>query len=517
MNCSSVHVCFVYMMVSPYFAPLVGHSSFCNYRRLLLTVPCHQSVLGAIAHGLVTLFLGAPPEEHYPRPRVEPALLAPTLHSRNASTASLYSVALSQDTDSFAQTLTDTISSEKPSQPLAGQDAPQTPSPPLSRSNSIPGSSSQATASGSNILQLSKDVVARGHAPIRRIASQIQEDCKKRRATRKSSSPLQLTVSLPPPLTPIPSAAEPSTPVPPSEIPSFASGSDSPRPAVGRAVTTPTSSMSSPVSTAFLALTCRPRLVHSPKKWLPRRQNTAPQQRPAPLARTDPYQAPYFFPTPLSPEAADYVRQVRISRSAAVVSAGTVFEQRLCDVGPSRARTRSRETSVDERPSAGGRVKAAEAPVAEGGERAEEKAKERLEGLGKLKQLPNRRLSWHPVPVVEEPASAAVARASGADSAPNSPNGFLRKSRRFVSPFRGSAAAMADGRVDSLLRAPEPLTPVSGASESGTKPRSRSGPSPSPDTREGSSHRSRKKFSLLEKIHHRRSYSGDKASTSTTS
>ena len=172
--------------------------------------------------------------------------------------------------------------------------------------------------------------------------------------------------------------------------------------------------------------------MHSPKKWLPRRQNTAPQQRPAPLARTDPYQAPYFFPTPLSPEAADYVRQVRISRSAASAGAGTVFEQRLCDGGgpSSRARTRSRETSIDERPSVRAPAKAVEVPVAEGGERVEEKGKERLEGLGKLKQLPSRRLSWHPMPLVEEPAS--MARGSGADSAPNSPNSFLRKSRRCV-------------------------------------------------------------------------------------
>ena len=34
-----------------------------------------------------------------------------------------------------------------------------------------------------------------------------------------------------------------------------------------------------------------------------------------PRARTDPYQAPYFFPAPGSPEARDYVRRVRSDRS----------------------------------------------------------------------------------------------------------------------------------------------------------------------------------------------------------
>ncbi|KAI0725799.1 hypothetical protein C8Q72DRAFT_888296 [Fomitopsis betulina] len=418
------------------------------------------SILGAIAHSLVTLFLGVPPEKHYPR--VEPKLLVPTLHSRNASTASLYSVSLSQDSVSFVQTSTETMSSDLQAKGAAENNVPQTSSPLLSRYNSTP----EAIASGSDILQPSKDVVARGHSPIRRIASQIQEDCKKRRAARKSVSPLQLTISLPPPLSPILSAAEPLTPILSGEASSFAPSLESPRPVVGRAASTPTS-------------------VASPKKWLPRRQNTVP----APLARTDPYQAPYFFPTPLSPEAPDYVRQVRISRSAAV-GAGTLFEQRRCDGAAGHARTRSREVSVDEQQRAGGLQKAASVGVS--GERVGEVEKEkgRLEGLGKLKQLPKRRLSWQSAPAVEEHSS--VARPMGPDSAPSSPSGFLRKSR-------------------SLLRAPESLTPVTGASKSA---RSRSGPSPSPDAREGLS-QPRKKFSLLEKIHHRRSYSGDKAPAAT--
>ncbi|GBE77630.1 hypothetical protein SCP_0105100 [Sparassis crispa] len=39
--------------------------------------------------------------------------------------------------------------------------------------------------------------------------------------------------------------------------------------------------------------------------------------RPPPPLRTDPYQAPYFFPTPASPEAADYIHQVRRGRALA--------------------------------------------------------------------------------------------------------------------------------------------------------------------------------------------------------
>lgn len=466
-----------------------------SYHESLLTAHFYQSILGAIAHSLVTLFLGVPPEKHYPR--VEPKLLVPTLHSRNASTASLYSVSLSQDSVSFVQTSTETMSSDLQAKGAAENNVPQTSSPPLSRYNSTP----EAIASGSDILQPSKDVVARGHSPIRRIASQIQEDCKKRRAARKSVSPLQLTISLPPPLSPILSAAEPLTPILSGEASSFAPSLESPRPVVGRAASTPTS------GTFPYLLPVRanaPHAVASPKKWLPRRQNTVP----APLARTDPYQAPYFFPTPLSPEAPDYVRQVRISRSAAV-GAGTLFEQRRCDGAAGHARTRSREVSVDEQQRAGGLQKAASVGVS--GERVGEVEKEkgRLEGLGKLKQLPKRRLSWQSAPAVEEHSS--VARPMGPDSAPSSPSGFLRKSRRSVRRRSCPRSSMADIAPDSLLRAPESLTPVTGASKSA---RSRSGPSPSPDAREGLS-QPRKKFSLLEKIHHRRSYSGDKAPAAT--
>lgn len=34
----------------------------------------------------------------------------------------------------------------------------------------------------------------------------------------------------------------------------------------------------------------------------------------SPVRRTDPYQAPYFFPTPLSPDAAGYAKRVRMER-----------------------------------------------------------------------------------------------------------------------------------------------------------------------------------------------------------
>ncbi|KAH9928088.1 uncharacterized protein B0H18DRAFT_1001341 [Fomitopsis serialis] len=454
------------------------------------------SVLGAIAQGFVSAFLALPPEEQ--RLRVEPKLLTPTLHSRNASTASLYSVALSHDSDSIGRTTSETASSKQQAKILAEDkgrilDVPPSPSPPISRS------SSQQVASGSNLLQLSKEAIIRSRSPVRRIACQIQEDCRIRRATRKSTSPPSISVALPSPLTPIPSA-DPSTPSLSEQqsLASHSSGAESSRPKVNRSVTSPTTSSmsSSPHSSLYPPSADIPHAASSQKKkWLPRRQHSTPPQRPPPLPRTDPYQAPYFFPTPLSPDAADYVRQVRISRSS-VATGGTVFEQRrACEPGPivvGGHRARSRETSIDGRLDSIGEG-AAVRVVGEGEKEG------RNEAQRKQAQAPTRRLSWHPV--TEEPASmsqeerpSASRSPSGSDSAPNSPTSFLRKSR-------------------SLLRPPQPLAFSSFTSEaaSSSKGRSRSGPSPSPDTREGSGPRTRKKFSLLEKIHHRRSYSGDKA------
>ncbi|KAF7793451.1 hypothetical protein EIP86_004563 [Pleurotus ostreatoroseus] len=62
--------------------------------------------------------------------------------------------------------------------------------------------------------------------------------------------------------------------------------------------------------------------------------DSAPAKR-GPVARTDPYQAPYFFPTPLSPEAVDYVDKVRSER------VGFSPEQRPKPSLPSVRRTRS--------------------------------------------------------------------------------------------------------------------------------------------------------------------------------
>ncbi|TFY64954.1 hypothetical protein EVJ58_g2275 [Rhodofomes roseus] len=345
------------------------------------------SVFGAIAHALVSTFLDLPPEEQHRR--VEPKLLVPTLHSRNASTASLYSLALSHDSDSVTQTTSETVSSEQAARAAIEKesldDVPPPPSPSISRS------SSKIVASGSNLLQLSKEAIIRSHSPVRRIASQIQEDRKKRRATRKSTSPPHIIIALPPSLTPIPSA-DPSTPSLSEQqsMASHSSDAESPRPKVCRSVTSPATSVASPK-----------------KKWLPRRQHSTPPQRPPPLPRTDPYQAPYFFPTPLSPEAADYVRQVRISRGSTTVG-GTTFEQRkACEPGSivvgGPAHARSRETSIDGR--LDGIAESAAVEVA--GERekdAEKEGKEsREEGPRKQPRLPSRRLSWHPV--TEEPAS----------------------------------------------------------------------------------------------------------------
>ncbi|OCH87473.1 hypothetical protein OBBRIDRAFT_154834 [Obba rivulosa] len=53
------------------------------------------------------------------------------------------------------------------------------------------------------------------------------------------------------------------------------------------------------------------------------RHTLPPRKQPRPVPRTDPYQAPYFFPSPMSPGAADYVRQVKTERSAPSRSAST--------------------------------------------------------------------------------------------------------------------------------------------------------------------------------------------------
>lgn len=54
---------------------------------------------------------------------------------------------------------------------------------------------------------------------------------------------------------------------------------------------------------------------------VPRRRTTSDFKKPAPSRRrTDPYQAPYFFPTPLSPGADDYVRIVRAERARLSIS-----------------------------------------------------------------------------------------------------------------------------------------------------------------------------------------------------
>ncbi|KAK7686739.1 hypothetical protein QCA50_010339 [Cerrena zonata] len=51
-----------------------------------------------------------------------------------------------------------------------------------------------------------------------------------------------------------------------------------------------------------------------------RRTTDELKKAPPPRRRTDPYQAPYFFPTPLSPGAEDYVRIVRAERARLSIS-----------------------------------------------------------------------------------------------------------------------------------------------------------------------------------------------------
>ncbi|KAI0078869.1 hypothetical protein K474DRAFT_1659793 [Panus rudis PR-1116 ss-1] len=64
----------------------------------------------------------------------------------------------------------------------------------------------------------------------------------------------------------------------------------------------------------LIALTMgQPDRLPSRKSIAEGRIKTPPSQ---PRRRTDPYQAPYFFPSPASPDAIDYVQKVRAERIA---------------------------------------------------------------------------------------------------------------------------------------------------------------------------------------------------------
>jgi hypothetical protein len=54
----------------------------------------------------------------------------------------------------------------------------------------------------------------------------------------------------------------------------------------------------------------KPQPAKLPQSTLPARPRTQPQ----PPLRTQPYEAPYFFPSPASPDAAGYVRRARSGR-----------------------------------------------------------------------------------------------------------------------------------------------------------------------------------------------------------
>ncbi|KAL5519567.1 hypothetical protein ACEPAH_1250 [Sanghuangporus vaninii] len=64
----------------------------------------------------------------------------------------------------------------------------------------------------------------------------------------------------------------------------------------------------------------------------------------APTARTNPYEAPYFFPTPLSPDAADYVRLARIEVQRASVGPSAAAP------APSRSNSTPRHPPAETQP-----------------------------------------------------------------------------------------------------------------------------------------------------------------------
>lgn len=135
--------------------------------------------------------------------------------------------------------------------------------------------------------------------------------------------------------------------------------------------------------------------------FLQKRHTLPLRKPPTPVARTDPYQAPYFFPFPGSPQAERYVRQVRDERRGAASANRQSFEQRRASARTERSSPPRKASEDSQAPSKACEDTAVEHPA--------KKAR--------------RRWSWHPLRHDPEPAATSTAN----DHERSSPTGSKQK------------------------------------------------------------------------------------------
>ncbi|PCH37691.1 hypothetical protein WOLCODRAFT_22769 [Wolfiporia cocos MD-104 SS10] len=333
------------------------------------------------------------------------------LREFNASTVSLYSEPMSEDGEPRPTTPSSSDATLVHNAPDAAREPVDSAKP--QKDEGAPDTQ-QSSPSSKRRLSLSKRVVV------------VIEDCKKHRT--HNPSPVSSSSSSP---------TLSNTEAGPSRLPELSEEHPAPantnRPFIVRTVTAP------PSDTAPPALQSKTR-----KSWLPRKQRSLPlQRRPAPIpaARTDPYQAPYFFPTPGSPHAVDYVRQVRLSRAAVPPSTGIEQHcQRAGVEGPGVARATSLVAShtpsllarqQDDTAASGPQPPTSPSPSVSA-------------------QKPGRRLSWHLYAAARSPRPSSVGpapeRPLPEGDHPHAAKSLLRNSRRWVMrALVPLAIRMADG------------------------------------------------------------------------
>ncbi|CCM01560.1 uncharacterized protein FIBRA_03619 [Fibroporia radiculosa] len=185
----------------------------------------------------------------------------------------------------------------------------------------------------------------------------------------------------------------------------------------------------------------------------PVRQHSLPTHTEAQfIPRTNPYAAPYFFPTPASPEAVDYVQQVRRSRATGHPPASRPNSSHQDDATVVES-PRSRTIALPSPP-------AADAPSAQPGPDFDEVGSSpRAKG--------KRRWSWHNPPAHLSPrwrSSSKIPRTQTSESAPaahetpsspgrSPPKGKLLKSRSGSSHQPNGAASPPPSNGNSDVRA----------------------------------------------------------------
>ncbi|KZT02317.1 uncharacterized protein LAESUDRAFT_815372 [Laetiporus sulphureus 93-53] len=203
--------------------------------------------------------------------------------------------------------------------------------------------------------------------------------------------------------------------------------------------------------------------------WLSRRPHISPPRIP----RTDPYQAPYFFPTPQSPEAADYVRQVKLSRAAGARVTMEQYYQCAVDDFMAAPVRRGRSLSKDENP-----LSQRESAVISSSESVVRRASWAASSSTRFRSprtsmAIDRRSTVAPAPTASEQTMAsehpAPARQRQPLAAPSKP--ILRKSpsppaRQSQIPVRVSDATSATARISAEAPQSSPYVPPSPAQES---------------------------------------------------